>query len=84
LNLVANKDIVAIAENAVAKVNALTPLKKPHKNKLYTYFSLTNDYVGIGFEKSVNSAIDFTSDKLNPLKALLEDVLATETAYSIE
>ena len=49
---------------------------RPHKNKLHTYLSLTNDFVGLKIGESANAnAFDFHCKELDPLKDMLQTML---------
>jgi hypothetical protein len=65
--------VLEIAEDAVARrEREIGTLRRPHKNRLHTYLSLTDKYVGqkIGVCSEAN-AFDFSAEALAPLKDLL-------------
>ncbi|MDR1070204.1 MAG: hypothetical protein LBL37_05430 [Gracilibacteraceae bacterium] len=53
----------------------LGAFSREHKNKLYTYLSLTDEYVGLKIGESARAeAFDFAANNLSPLKGLLDAV----------
>ena len=67
------KNIVEIALNQAEKLEKHT---HPHKNRLYTYLSLTDKFVGLKLgEAAFAKAFDFDDALLAPLKELLQSVL---------
>jgi hypothetical protein len=66
--------ILNISDEAIKKVG-IENLKSPHKNKLYTYLSLT-EYVEKSLATAIDSgAFDFSVPQLEPFKNLLLSVL---------
>jgi hypothetical protein len=76
----ANKDtILNITDAAVSSASAQAgAFSREHKNKLHTYLSLTNEYVGLKIGESAKArAFDFSASNLKPLIALLEEISKT-------
>jgi hypothetical protein len=74
-----NKDaILEIADSAVSSTVAQVGVfSRKHKNRLYTYLSLTNAYVGLKIGESAKAqAFDFSAKNLEPLKKLLWEIAA--------
>ena len=72
---------MSIAQNAINEIEQSKELKlkNPSKNKLYTYFSLTDNLYGCKIAEAVGrKAFDFESLKLEPLRKLLIEILETE------
>ena len=73
---------MGIAQNAVnelvtaAEQSKDLRLTNPTKNKLYTYFSLTNNLLGCTVGAAVQRKVfDFDSQRLEPLRKLLIEIL---------
>jgi hypothetical protein len=73
-----SKDMILdIARNAVSSAveQVCCEFSREHKNKLHTYLSLTNEYVGLKIGESAKAnAFDFSTSSLEPLKDLLEKI----------
>ena len=69
--------ILGIADTAVDSYkNQVSNLKRPHKNRLHTYLSLNDDFVGLKLgESATANAFDFLDEQLQPLKDLLHTML---------
>ena len=73
-----NRDIkLSIVDDAVqASIEQIGALMRPHKNRLHTYLSLTNAFVGLKIGESAKAnAFDFHCDEVKPLKMLLKAML---------
>ena len=80
LNTLASPDkdeILGIVDCAIESVKKQTgELKRPHKNKLHTYLSLTDDFVGLKLgEAAKANAFDFSSKETKAIEKLLSDML---------
>ena len=66
-----------VVDDAVTKVEKDgEKLRRPHKNKLHTYLSLTNDFVGLKIGESAKAnAFCFSAREFEPLKTLLNEML---------
>ena len=65
--------LLKAADNAVKQVGEL---QRPHKNRLHTYLSLTDKFVGLKIGESAKAnAFDFSAAQVNPLKILLSQIL---------
>jgi hypothetical protein len=72
-----NKDtILNITVTAVSSASAqVSAFSREHKNKLHTYLSLTNEYVGLKIGESAKAkAFDFSASSLKPLITLFEEI----------
>ncbi len=65
--------ILCIADDAVeACKEQVGQLKRPHKNRLHTYLSLTDKFVGMKIGQSSEAkAFNFLASEMEPLKTLL-------------
>ena len=74
-----SKELLDIADGALNNVaNQFGTLRHPHKNRLYTYLSLTNDFVGHKLGESAKAgAYNFAAPEIEPLKILLNSMLNT-------
>ena len=69
-----NKDmLMGIVEKAIeSHSERFDKFKRPHKNKLHTFLSLTDKFVGLKIGESAKiNAFDFQSEDVRPLKELL-------------
>lgn len=71
------EEYLNISDAAIGQVNErCEKLKRPHKNRLSTYLSLSNDYVTLKLGESARAgAFDFDAPELSPLKAFLKGML---------
>ena len=70
--------LLEVANMAVTQVGELI---RPHKNRLHTYLSLTDKFVGLKVgESATANAFDFSANELEPLKTLLSKMLENENA----
>jgi len=69
--------LLKIVDDAMTKAEEVGEgLRRPHKNKLHTYFSLTDDFVGLKIGESAKAnAFDFSAKEFESLKTLLEEML---------
>jgi hypothetical protein len=69
--------VLGIADGAISSAVKKTVIfTREHKNRLHTYLSLTNEYVGLKIGESANAgAFDFSAENLKPLKDLLKNIL---------
>jgi len=69
--------ISSIAQDALKAVEGCgIVLNHRNKNELYTYFSLTNEFVGKHIRYVADGkAFDFTAKALDPLKKLMQEML---------
>ena len=80
LNTLASPDkdkILEITDCAIESVKKqIGELKRPHKNRLHTYLSLTDDFVGLKLGEAANAnAFDFCSNETKALEELLSAML---------
>ncbi|MCL2049591.1 MAG: hypothetical protein FWG87_12800 [Defluviitaleaceae bacterium] len=73
-------EILSIVDSAMTNYEKqIEVLNHPHKNRLHTYLSLTNEYVAEGLSAVMSkNAFDFNSEKLQPLKDLLSSIVGDE------
>lgn len=73
-----------IADHAITSAQEqFGPLSRPHKNRLHTYLSLTDKFVGLKLgESAMANAYDFSARRLDPLKKLLCSMLDSEISTS--
>jgi hypothetical protein len=80
LNILSNtnrEDFLEISNSAVSSADKVKKLSRIHKNKLHTYLSLQDKYVGLKIGESAKSgAFDFNAPELTPLKELLQKLSA--------
>ena len=72
-----SEKLLNIAENALlnAEKQGLS-FKKRYKNKLHTYLSLSNTFVGLKLGESAKAnAFNFAAVELEPLRKLLSDII---------
>ena len=69
--------VLSITDNAInSHQELLYRFKRPHKNKLHTYLSLSDDFVGLKIGESAKAnAFDFSASILEPLSSLLAAML---------
>ncbi len=72
LRILAKEDAEDILKNVDKALEPYIPLKCPHKNRLHTYFSLTNDFVGdkVG-EAASKKAFRYDVPEIESLKNFL-------------
>jgi len=80
LNTLASPDkdkILAIADYAIESVEKQTgKLKRPHKNRLHTYLSLTDKFIGMKLGEAASAkAFDFSSNETKALEELLSAMI---------
>ena len=70
--------ILNIVDDAMDSYKAqIGDLRRPHKNKLHAYLSLTDNFVGLKIGGAAKfDAFDFSSNALEPLKELLSEMIA--------
>ena len=71
LNILAKEDAVSVLDNA-ADVLEKYKFRKPHKNRLHTYFSLTDEFVSMKIGEAARiGAFSFHGHAIDSLKAFL-------------
>jgi len=76
LNTLTNRNkgmLMGIVEKAIeSHSKQVDKFKRPHKNRLHTFLSLTDKFVGLKIGESAKlNAFDFQSDDVKPLKEFL-------------
>jgi len=84
LNTLANPDkdiILEIVDNAMKLYQKrFTCFKRPHKNRLHTYLSLSDDFVGMKIGQSAQAnAFDFSASMFEPLYIMLSSMLEEQS-----
>jgi len=77
----ANSSCMQIASNAVEAVSTqIGKLKRPHKNRIHAYFSLTDNLVGQGIRTvAQNGGFDFSAIALKPLADMFAEIIDSDT-----